>query len=124
MTNSLRERNIQPTSLWHAFRVLETPMMWFILANILDFVVTWRLLVIPSRASFVESNPIARYYLEGWGPFRGLLMLKLTVTGVVCVIALIVGLRRIRTARRLLQFGALVVGGVAAYSAALFFRHQ
>lgn len=104
---------------------LETETTVFILVNLLDFFVTYWLLAHASAGmgNFYESNPFAAYFLHRWGVVKGLLGFKLTTVVIVCVIAQIVALRRIETARKLLWFGTIVVFGVVLYGASLFVRH-
>ncbi|MEW4529382.1 MAG: DUF5658 family protein [Maioricimonas sp. JB045] len=116
--------------LWHLlFRQqlpLEHETAMFVLVNVLDFFATWRLLTHgqPGDRVFVESNPIARYFLYGWGPVKGMLMFKLALVLIVCGIAQIIAIWKPETASRLLNFGTLAVGAVVVYSVTLFVRHM
>jgi hypothetical protein len=85
----------------------------YLVVSALDFVATKALL---DLGGFREANPIALYFLYGWGP-RGLLYFKAAVTGLVCVISQIVARKRERTAQFILEFGTLVVTLVLLYSA-------
>lgn len=87
----------------------------------LDFVATMALLQHEGPLQFSEANPVARYFLYTWGP-RGLLYFKLLLIGVVAVISQIVATRRPLVAKRLLEFGTLVVTGVLFYSAWLLLQ--
>jgi hypothetical protein len=97
---------------------LETETAAFILANVLDFFVTYLLLY---GGRHVESNPLARYFWEGWG-IKGMVLYKLGNVALVCVIAQIVARVNLKAARRLLVGLTLVVAAVVAYSLALAFR--
>lgn len=98
---------------------LEMETSWFILMNVLDFFMTYLLL---KRGGFRESNPIANWFAEGWGPVTGLLSYKLAMVAFVCVIAQIIAVKQVRTAQRLLWVGTAIVGGVVLYSTWLYVR--
>jgi hypothetical protein len=122
---SRRPKRAKKKHSWfhHVFRrqlPLETETTVFILVNMMDFFVTFWML---ATQQFHESNPIARWFLEGWGPVKGMLMFKLALVTLVCLIAQIVYLRRPEVARKLLVFGTVVVFGVVVYSVTLHQRH-
>ena len=104
---------------------LETETNVFILVNLLDFFMTYWMLMSaqPENGRFYEANPFASYFLYRWGVTKGLLGYKLTTVLVVCLIAQIAALTRLETARRLLIFGTLVIAGVVVYSGLLYVRH-
>lgn len=104
---------------------LETETNVFILVNLLDFFMTyWMLMSVqPEQGQFYEANPLARYFLHRWGVVKGLLGYKLATVILVCLIAQIVALTRLETARRLLIFVTLILVGVVIYSGVLFIRH-
>jgi hypothetical protein len=91
----------------------------FILVSALDVFATYLLL---QHGGFTESNPVARYFLHGWG-MRGMIYFKFGMVALICTIAYVVGQHRPLTAQRLLQFATLVVGAVVVYSVVLFVRH-
>ncbi len=97
---------------------LETETSWFILANVMDVIVTWRLL---SAGPFMEANPVARYFLNHWG-VAGMNYFKFTVVAVVAVIAQVVYTRRPVVARWLLIGATCVVSAVVLYGVSLFLR--
>ena len=103
---------------------LETETTIFILVNVLDFAMTWWMLLHREMGlgNFYESNPVARYFLDHWG-VKGLLLFKMAVVAFVCVIAQIVATKREASARFLLVVGALVVSAVVIYSLKLFLAH-
>ena len=90
----------------------------YLVVSALDFVATKYML---KSGGFREANPIAEFFLYGWGP-RGLLYFKAALTGLVCVISQIVAPKHPRTARTILEFGTLVVTVVLLYSAWLLLR--
>lgn len=104
------------------------PMEWrlqaatasYVAASAFDFLMTWFLLSHQTAggAVFVESNPIACYFLVGWG-VRGLLGFKVAMVGFVAAVCHLIALRREEIARRVLQAGAGIVLLVVAYSAML-----
>ena len=99
---------------WRNFQ-LETETSFFILVNVLDFMLTFLLLW---SSGHTEANPIARYFLDRWG-FRGMLYFKLALVALVCVIAQIVAVHRPGLARGLLIGSTAIVGAVVIYSATL-----
>ena len=104
---------------------LEHETVLFLIVNVLDFLLTYRLMVFGSASGHqvVESNPLARYFLYTWGPLKGMLMFKLAMVILVCLIAQIVAMRRLETARWLLRIGTAIVSCVLLYSVVLYFRH-
>jgi hypothetical protein len=123
-SNSPRQKPFPFKGLFHFIFKRELPMesetSLFIFVNLLDFFLTyWGLW----HGYFRESNPIARWFLDGWGLIKGLLMYKLVLVAVVCGIAQIVALERPQTARRLLLGTSLMVGIVVIYSLRLILLH-
>lgn len=116
----------KPPTLWDDIRgvlfrfehVAETRA--FIVVNVLDIVMTWRLLTTGDH--FYESNPVANFFLQAWGP-KGMVYFKLGVVALVCVIVQIVNQRRPDRARMILTLGTLIVGCVVIYSLVLLIRH-
>jgi hypothetical protein len=99
---------------------LETETSWWILVSTLDFLMTYLLLVHPD-IHFVESNPIALHFYHDWG-FKGLLGFKLFMALFVALVCQVIARKRLLLARRVLQFGTLVVGLVVVYSVGLYAR--
>ncbi len=98
---------------------LEAETSMFILVNMLDFFMTYWLL----HADLVqESNPVAKYFLDRWGPIKGMLYFKLGLVVVVCLITQIVALKDLAKAKWVLNFGTIVVSGVVIYSLVLYLR--
>ncbi len=104
---------------------LETETTIFILVNLLDFFVTYWLLMAGGMGNmrFVESNPVARYFIESWGPVKGMLGFKLALVTFVCLVAQVIALQREDLGRKVLIFGTLATGGVVVYGLALYLRH-
>ncbi len=123
-TDSGKQKTKPPNGWFHHIAQrqlpLETETTVFILVNILDFFVTYWLLM---SGGFRESNPIANWFLEGWGVTKGMLLYKLSLVTVVCLISQIVYPHRPRTARLLLIGGTLVAGYVVIHGLRLYLTH-
>ena len=98
---------------------LEKETCWFILVNVFDFFATYLLL---RRGGVGESNPVARWFLYGWGPLKGLLFYKLAMVAFVCVVVQLIALKSEQSAKRVLLFGIVIVTAVVIYSAVLLIR--
>ena len=70
----------------------------------------------------MEANPIANYFYERW-EFAGAIAFKLAIVAFVTVVAQIVAIKKIQTARALLIVGSIIVGCVVIYSINLYFQH-
>lgn len=92
----------------------------FILVNCLDIFMTHRLFSRVEGA--VESNPIARFIIDKF-EFNGAIGYKLLIVAVVCVIAQIVAIKKVKTAKFLLNTGSCIVGVVVLYSVLLYLQH-
>jgi hypothetical protein len=103
---------------------LETETVLFVMASTLDALLTLFLLRYGGENghTFIESNPIPRYFLESWG-LGGLVYFKFALVTVIALICQIIARRKIEVARRVLNFASLVVMGVVIYSAALMLQH-
>lgn len=97
---------------------LETETTRYILVSALDVFMTYILL---SRDGFAESNPVARFFLYGWGP-RGMVYFKFGVVAFVCVLTQVIARVRLETARWLLNLATVVTAGVVIYSLTLLVR--
>jgi hypothetical protein len=105
---------------------LERETCLFALASALDFLMTWSLLGFqgPSdEVEFVESNPVACFFLSNWG-LIGLVGFKLAMVCVIAAVCQAIASRRIGAARRVLQFAALAASLVVVYSAGLMIQHS
>lgn len=93
----------------------------FAMVSMMDVAMTYVLL---SRGGgmFVESNPVANYFLRYWGP-KGMVYFKICMVIFVCVLAQIIARRRPRTARVLLQGATALVAIVVVYSLMLRLQH-
>jgi|SRR5579863_2210726 len=106
-------------------RSLRAEMALFMLASALDWLMTVFLLKSQSsngEIEFIESNPVASFFLNDWG-FTGLFGFKATMVLVIAACCLIIAVRRIQVARLVLRFGVVSVSLVVVYSAALALRN-
>jgi hypothetical protein len=105
---------------------LEHETTLFILVNVLDFFMTYWMLMHRTedgvRPLFAESNPVAAYFLYRWGPFRGMLIFKLVIVTVVCLVTQVIATRRLQTARWLLNLGTAAVSLVVVYSLTVYLK--
>jgi len=116
--SKMKHKPQENRSFWQLFSgelPLQSETAWFILINCLDIFMTYRLL----DSGAIEANPIADYFYKLWG-FNGMIAFKLAIVAIVCVIAQIVALKKINTAKALLWFGTFLVGCVVVYSSWLW----
>ena len=111
-----------PTSHRLGFFMRELPLQdetsYFILANVLDIVLTYLLL----RSGAIEANPLADFVYQRWG-FTGMIAFKMLIVAAVCVLAQVIAMRNRSRARFVLVLGTVIVGLVVAYSMLLYSRH-
>lgn len=111
-----------PDSHRLSFFMRELPLQdetsYFILANVLDIVLTFLLL----RSGAIEANPLADFVYQIWG-FNGMIAFKMLIVAAVCVLAQIIALRNRSRARFVLVAGTIIVGLVVAYSMLLYYQH-
>lgn len=91
------------------------------IASALDVMMTYRLL---SRDDmrFIESNPVAQYFLYRWG-MAGMAYFKAGMTVFVCVITQIVARKHVSLARQVLGLATVIIVTVVVYSVWLHFHH-
>jgi hypothetical protein len=109
----------------HRELLLDRESLLFVCFSALDLLMTWLLLTHQGPAdhiSFVESNPIARYFLYSWG-FDGLIGFKIATVSFVIAICQVIAFQRRDVARRLLQFATIAAMSVVVYSVLLMVRH-
>ena len=97
---------------------LETETVVYIFISALDLFVTWMML---RSGNFHERNPLARYFLDHWGP-KGMIYYKFSIVAIVTMSAQGIALKKLATARFILILGSIVSGAVVVYSIALFLR--
>ena len=104
---------------------LETETVRFIFANAMDLFVTYLALNLSAsgRTSrpIAEGNPIPLWFINRWG-VKGMVYFKFAMVVFIVLLAQYVAQRKMTSARRLLNFGTVVVGGVAIYSVWLLVR--
>ena len=107
--------------------LFETEVSWFVLASALDVALTFLVLHYSNNdlthGTFVESNPIAQWFISHWG-LRGMAGYKLLMTLIVVVIAEFVGRQKPLVARMLLWGGTIVVAIVVIHSVRLLLAHR
>lgn len=122
MNKSPSDDDRRNRSIWHLLLrrqlPLESETTRFIFVSLLDFFLTYLLIRQPG---FTEGNPIARYFLYGWG-VRGMLYFKLAMVAFIAVLVQIIAAYRFETARRLMNLATLIVTGVVIYSTTLLMR--
>lgn len=95
---------------------LQNETSYFILANMLDFFMTYMLLA----KGAMETNPVADFFYKNWGHV-GMLAFKLVSVAFICILAQIIAKKSIGHARFVLVVGTLIVGAVVIYSGKLLY---
>ena len=112
-------------ALWTAVRqrklLLESETAWFALASALDFIMTY-IMLWHTDAGFIESNPIAVFFLHHWG-LKGLFTFKLVVVTFVIVLCQIIARHNYQRARGVLYISTAIVSAVVIYSMLLHYTH-
>lgn len=100
---------------------LEAESAIYILVNAFDVWTTY--LLLSQGTIFVESNPVARYFIDGWG-LRGMVYFKFGLVAFVLVTCQLIAARqRVALARGVLWCATVLVSGVVIYSLTLLWRH-
>jgi hypothetical protein len=111
---------------WHSLPLpalrLEVETLVYFIVNALDVWMTY-LLLTHEKFEFIEANPLARYFLYGWGA-KGLVWFKVSLVGLVTLICQVIARKRPDIARRVLLMAIAIVSGVVIYSMHLFVRHS
>jgi hypothetical protein len=106
---------------------LETETCRFVLTSLLDLFMTFLLLYFSNRGMMrnvvVESNPIAQYFISGWGTL-GLVWFKLAMVTIVVLVAQVIATKRPVVARFVLNGATLFVGCVVVYSGFLLVQNR
>ena len=106
---------------------LETETCRFVLVSLLDLFMTFLLLYFSNREMMrnviVESNPVAQYFISGWGTL-GLVWFKIGMVTLIVLAAQGVATRRPAVAQVVLNGATLFVGGVVAYSTLLLVQNR
>jgi len=75
------------------------------------------------RNVVVESNPVARYFISGWGT-TGLVWFKIAMVTLIVLAAQAIASRRPAVAQLVLNGAILFVGSVVVYSAFLLVQNR
>ena len=106
---------------------LETETCRCVLISLLDLFMTFLLLYFSNRGMMrnvvVESNPVARYFISGWGT-TGLVWFKIGMVTLIVLATQVVATRRPSVAQLLLNGATLFVGSVVVYSAYLLLQNR
>ncbi len=106
---------------------LETETCRFVLISLLDLFMTFLLLYFSNRGMMrnvvVESNPVAQYFISGWGTL-GLVWFKIGMVTLIVLAAQGAATRRPAVAQVVLNGATLFVGGVVAYSTLLLVQNR
>lgn len=106
---------------------LETETCRFVLTSLLDLFMTFLLLYFSNRGMMrnvvFESNPIAQYFISGWGTL-GLIWFKLAMVTIIVLVAQVIATKRPVVARFVLNGATLFVGCVVVYSALLLIQNR
>ena len=106
---------------------LETETCRFVLISLLDLFMTFLLLYFSNRGMMrnvvVESNPVARYFISGWGT-TGLVWFKIGMVTLIVLATQVVAAKRPVVAQLVLNWAALFVGSVVAYSVFLLVQNR
>ena len=106
---------------------LETETCRFVLISLLDLFMTFLLLYFSNRGMMrnvvVESNPVARYFISGWGTM-GLVWFKIGMVTLIVLATQAIASRRPVVAQLVLNGATLFVGSVVAYSIFLLVQNR
>ena len=106
---------------------LETETCRFVLISLLDLFMTFLLLYFSNRGMMrnvvVESNPVARYFISGWGTM-GLVWFKIGMVTLIVLATQAIASRRPVVAQLVLNGATLFVGSVVAYSTFLLVQNR
>ena len=100
---------------------VQQEMALYVLVSALDVFMTY-ILLSREGSVFVESNPVARYFINGWGT-KGMVYFKFGTVALVCVLAHVIAQRRPRVAQYLLRGAIALVAIVVIYSLKLLLVH-
>jgi hypothetical protein len=103
--------------------VFEAETILYLLLSVADLWMTHFLLrQNVENLQFVESNPVARYFLDHWG-LKGMVYFKFGMVAFIVVLTQIIARYRPFTARLVLLFAILMMIYVVVYSVRLYAAH-
>lgn len=107
-------KTASPNVVW-----IRWPETWIYVAlSGLDIFLTYQLLV---RLDHVEANPLARFFIEGWG-LKGMVWFKLGMTAFVLTLVHALLQKKEVYARTIVRLGTAAVAAVDCYSIWLLIR--
>jgi hypothetical protein len=109
-------------SQFNLSRSFDRCCLLFVIVSALDAFMTWTLLT-RHAGEIVESNPLALFFLNQWG-FPGMLAFKALLVSVVLFNYAIIVCYKEPVARRVVDFGTVVVNTVVLYSVFLLVSHE
>jgi len=106
---------------------LERETSLFVLVSALDVFMTYLILRYSAEQRlplvFTEANAVARYFLHHWG-IKGMVLFKFGMVAFSVTVIQIIAMKRLETARWLLNLATLLVCVVVLYSLSLLVRHM
>lgn len=93
----------------------------YVFVSSLDLFMTY-IMLSQGGGTFVEANPVARFFIAEWGA-KGMVYFKFSMVAFVCVLAQIIARYRPRSARWILLGATMVVAVVVVYSMRLLLQH-
>jgi hypothetical protein len=103
-------------------RPLDREILFYAAASTLDVVFTYLLLYGDGPWVFVESNPVANFFLATGG-FLGMVVYKALLVALVVINCRVIARHRPETALKVIRFAQVAVGAVLAYSVFLLIRY-
>ncbi len=100
---------------------LQQETLLFVVVSSMDLFMTY-ILLSRGGGQFIESNPVAGFFIREWGP-KGLVYFKFAMVAFVSVLAQIISRRKPRSARWLLLGATALVAVVVMYSLMLLLQH-
>jgi hypothetical protein len=104
---------------------LERETAALILVSMLDLLMTIALMVYSDAGKteppIGERNALAGFFFASWG-FRGMIAFKFALVGLIVFITQVLARYEIGTARKVLNLGTVIIGGVAIYGFTVWLR--
>ena len=129
MKETICTADFPETSAWRIvvrpLQPLERETSLFLLVSGLDLLITCLLLGVSVQGgfklTFYECNPIADFFLHRWG-IEGFVSFKLFMMIFIATIVQIIAREMLETARKVINFGNVVVAVVVIYASTLYLR--